>query len=253
MPRPLFIMGNKRSGTSHLVALLNAHPEIFVAPEADVVWALYRRATGQSLEPYPEDGPRGLAATLERVGSYIANAECSKQAFAQVLSELMRDLGKAPDDLQWMGDKKPVQHADPEVLKFILDTWPDARFLHIVRHPRAVIASKLKGLAGPLSFMDAWRRDEAALLQFWVNNEQRVLDHKAAGVPIHSLTLPQLVADPTHAMNGVLSFLDLLPADDGYARIVATETAGQSPDHKYDEHQLSLTTDARHLVELYDL
>ena len=34
-PKPLFVMGNKRSGTTVLANLLNAHPRVFLPHEAD--------------------------------------------------------------------------------------------------------------------------------------------------------------------------------------------------------------------------
>jgi LPS sulfotransferase NodH len=41
-PRPLFIMGNKRSGSTLVTDLLNAHPRVFVSHESDVAWLLYQ-------------------------------------------------------------------------------------------------------------------------------------------------------------------------------------------------------------------
>jgi hypothetical protein len=41
-PRPLFIIGSKRSGTSLLVSLLNQHPRVLVTHESDLVWILYQ-------------------------------------------------------------------------------------------------------------------------------------------------------------------------------------------------------------------
>ena len=37
----LFIVGNKRSGSTHLMRLLNLHENIFVTNESDIVWVLY--------------------------------------------------------------------------------------------------------------------------------------------------------------------------------------------------------------------
>jgi len=44
--RPLFFIGNKRSGTSKLVHYLNQHPEVFVTNESDVAWFLYQIEEG---------------------------------------------------------------------------------------------------------------------------------------------------------------------------------------------------------------
>ena len=39
---PLFIIGNKRWGTSQLVRMLNLHPLMFVSDESDISWILYQ-------------------------------------------------------------------------------------------------------------------------------------------------------------------------------------------------------------------
>jgi hypothetical protein len=65
-PQPLFLVGNKRSGTSLLVRLLNRHPDILVTHESDVIWLLYQLRNGwaSTVRRYPWDGPLGLHATL---------------------------------------------------------------------------------------------------------------------------------------------------------------------------------------------
>jgi len=53
MTRPLFLVGNKRSGTSQLVRLLNLHPKIFVAHESDVCGSCTSSTTGCLSRPIP--------------------------------------------------------------------------------------------------------------------------------------------------------------------------------------------------------
>lgn len=251
MTQPLFILGNKRSGTSHLTLLLNTHPKIFVAPEADLVWALYRRSRGQPIERYPMDGSSGLAQTIGLCGAELSDPVASaNEIFWRILSKLARASGKILDDLEWAGDKKPVQHADPPIFDFIRTTWPKARFVHIVRHPAAVIASKKAALAGHLSSMTPWDRPDDELLAFWTENERRVLAHKAAGAPIFSIALPALIRDPVAVLRALFDFLDL-PGDANVNRTAQSITVEQ--DMKYDLNALALTPEAKAVVDLYDL
>jgi LPS sulfotransferase NodH len=37
-PKPLFIMGNKRSGSTLMTDLLNSHTNVFVSHESDIAW-----------------------------------------------------------------------------------------------------------------------------------------------------------------------------------------------------------------------
>ena len=39
-PKPLFIMGNKRSGSTLMADLLNSHANVFVSHESDIAWIL---------------------------------------------------------------------------------------------------------------------------------------------------------------------------------------------------------------------
>src|SRR5947209_8001096 len=62
MPRQVFLMGNKRSGTSLLVRLLNLHPEVFASHESDILWILFqaRKEWPEKFECHPWDGPLGM-------------------------------------------------------------------------------------------------------------------------------------------------------------------------------------------------
>ena len=197
------------------------------------------------------DGPRGLARTMNYCSGDLADRTASTQeTFARVLSIWADHHGKNLSAMEWAGDKKPVQHADPKVFSFIQSVWPDARFVHIIRHPAAVIASKKAALANHLSFMSAWDRSDEELLAFWTENERRVLAHKGTGAPIFSLTLPALTRDPVVILAELLKFLDL-PDDPGMRALAQSTTANQ--DHKYADHALPLTPEAQAIVEHYAL
>jgi hypothetical protein len=250
MPRPLFIIGNKRSGTSHLVRLINAHPALYVAPEADLVWALYCRARNEPITRYPDDGDKGLNETIDLCGDIFASDAAPDEAFRAALARLAIRDGKSPASLAWIGDKKPVQQADPDVFAFIRTTWPDARFLHIVRHPSAVLASK-RAAIGKFTELETWKQPTDDLLAFWVENEQHVIAHRDAGAAVHSIVFPQLVRDPAGAYDRLLHFLDLPSADAELSAFVGAETVSQ--DEKYADADLPLSPQAQDVVARYNL
>ena len=70
-PRPLFMIGNKRSGTSHLVRLVNLPPNVFVTHESEIIWVLYQAAQGVPFTCYPWDGPMGMQATLKACADFL--------------------------------------------------------------------------------------------------------------------------------------------------------------------------------------
>src|SRR5262245_22948615 len=53
----------------------------------------------------------------------------------------------AKDALAWIGDKKPVQQADPRIFSFVRQHFPNGRFIHIIRHPQMVVSSMVTASA----------------------------------------------------------------------------------------------------------
>ena len=149
MIRPVFILGNKRSGTSQLVRMLNLHPRVFISHESDIIWALFQFVRNEPFESHPWDSGVGLQHTLKSCGSLLRHEQSPRNNFLAVQQRLM-EMGtpflppQQKSGLLWIGDKKPFQHTDPQLLDFILEHFDDARFLHIVRHPFAVAESSAR-------------------------------------------------------------------------------------------------------------
>jgi hypothetical protein len=219
-PRPLLLVGSKRSGTSHLTRLLNLHPDVFVSHESDVVWILYQLQRQVPYRCYPWDGPLGMTATLAACGELLNNPGAAAVSIEALFVKLLRHLmtqGSAVQlpypkkrRLQWIGDKKPVQQCDPQLRAFIQCELPTTKFLHIVRHPHAVVSSMLTAAQtwGPV---DYWRESSVEqLLERWTVHEEWVLQMKQdPRVDILSVRFEDLAAAPRDEMQRVLTFLDL--------------------------------------------
>jgi hypothetical protein len=130
-----FVVGAARSGTTLLTRLLSAHPRIHLHHErrvlelAGVAGALLRTG-GRAVEPNPP--PQTLAADLARGRRY---------------AESVLRAG-APEGTAWFGDKYPPYAGQVPTLAAV---WPEARFIHIVRDGRGVVAS----------WLHTWPRDHA--------------------------------------------------------------------------------------------
>src|SRR4051794_125354 len=120
LQRPLLFVGNKRSGTSVMVRVLNMATAVAVTPESDVMWALYQMHHGQPLRRHEWDGAVGLSATL-RACPWITQGHDRERTKAEIRELFLRiqsavlnraDPAKASrlGELSWLGDKKPVQH-----------------------------------------------------------------------------------------------------------------------------------------------
>ncbi len=260
--RPLFMIGNKRSGTSLLVRLLNEHPNLFIAPEADVIWILYQIQTGRrdAFERYQWDGSAGLERTMAVAGdiieSGVRDAPDIRSLYTRVQERLMRheasQSGRATKRaVSWLGDKKPVQQCDPLIRPFLKMHFHNARYLHIVRHPTAAVASMSKSASrwtqGVPPF---WTGSLNEILEHWTTHEEWVLDARHTdSMPVHSLRLEDLAAKPTDTFRSLLDFLELEMSPILESRV--KEMVGTSPNEAYRNLRLEFSARDKRVMDLY--
>jgi len=212
--RPLFIVGNKRSGTSLLVRLLNLHPRIFVSHESDIVWILYQFHERKPFEPHPWDSGRGMGITLSTCRSLLSLDRTPLENFYAVQTAMMRAGNPwlpalRKDELDWIGDKKPFQHGDPRLVDFILLNLPRARFIHLVRHPFQVVASVRR--FNRTANGDFWKElSGEEQIERWLFHEERVLDLKRrVGEQLIDVRYEDLCKKPAEEMARLLTFLEV--------------------------------------------
>jgi hypothetical protein len=152
MAPPFWVIGAPRSGTTFLAKVLDHHPEIFLTNETRVM-LLFSRMLNRWVE-----ARRLLATSKDEV------IQSLWRQVPGVVEGIYRDLGTMPGQ-RW-GDKYP-QYADaiedPEALTTIDRLFPQGQYVHIIRDPRAVVASILA--KGWLSFDDAIRAWRAFVTQ----------------------------------------------------------------------------------------
>lgn len=250
--RPLLLVGNKRSGTSLLVELLNELRTIFIAYEADLIWLLYQMEQGYRFESYDDDGPKGMEEKLTRYGPLFSGPSNSRELFFQILGQIQSwNAPLKPTSVAWAGDKKPLQHIDPRLRPFIHKWFPDAKFLHIIRHPTAVVGSMFE-TRRHMPWMEVWNKTPDKLLGFWVRNEQRVLDLKderPGGVL--SVRYEDLCMNGAQVAREICSFLGVEAVSDFVSKCVAWSMKGVN--EKYRDWPLTLSYRAKELIDEYDL
>lgn len=210
----LFIVGNKRSGSTHIMRLLNLHPEVFISNESDIIWILYNFHRGKEIERYPHDSPGGMNAALKLArevldpnASVVENYETFQRKLMETGFLKMEPTQK--DKLEYIGDQKPYQNIDPEMLPFILEHFPDAKFLHILRHPFEVIPSSMKFGGGTGGFI--WNgMGPKEIMEKWEMHENWVADAKKKySLDMVQLKYGDLMRDPRGEMQRIFNFLDL--------------------------------------------
>lgn len=163
----VFLVGCGRSGTTWLQNLLAWHPSVVTGRETQVFagylslirdrWNYDARKLGGNNSRYAVGPP-----TVMDQEDFLDI--CRK--FAWKVYDKMAD---SDPDAKILLDKTPNHLHEAE---FILNVFPDARFIHIVRDPRAVVNSLLRAAEGwgsywaPRSPVDAARRWTEAVRSF---------------------------------------------------------------------------------------
>ena len=279
-PNPLFLMGSKRSGSTILTILLNAHPEVFVTHESDIIWILFQASQSKldALQPHPLDGPNGINATrracLPILKSVLGNQPRRsevQEAFYRVQNFMLKRSGSSfrahirrslhamrlktdpyrKTTLKWIGDKKHAQHLDPAVREFLRSHFPAARYIHIIRHPKGVVASMMRAAQTWDLMPDYFRGTSEQILEQWAELEERVLQaKKQEDCPIISVRLEDLVEEPVEAMEKLMHFLDLEMTHHVRSHI-DRHLRRQDPNAKYAAFSLPEVPRARAIMELY--
>jgi hypothetical protein len=208
------LIGNKRSGTSQLVRLLNLHPHIFVAHEADTLWILYQFHNQMAPAPHPWDSAKGMNVTLAKAGACLNRERTPRENYFALQARMMEAgnpwmPASCKDGLAWSGDKKPFQHGDPRLVDFAVTHLPDAAFVHIVRHPFVVALSSHR--FNRTAHGDFWLElSMAEKVERWTFHENLV-DQVKRRFPdqLHTLRYEDLCADPVSQIDRLLAFLQV--------------------------------------------
>ncbi len=200
-----------------MVHLLNQHRRIFVAAETDILWYMFSK---HSYFAHHDDDVEALhlpgltrARRQENKHMFIHDSlltgDSRDNFFGDVL--FIKDKGmkghqpaypeKQNDQLVWLGDKKPAQSSDPLMRPWIEFMFPDAKYLHMVRHPLDCISS-MAGLDwgdGNVEFLTAYY----LRLERQANNiEDKLL-----------LRYEDVRSDPIKEMERVCDYLELNVAE----------------------------------------
>ncbi len=178
--RPVFILGSPRSGTTLLRSLIHAHPALCCGPETHFLVDL-AKIVGPYWKRIERFGfPRRF--WTERIAAFLAGCH---EAYAH-------QQGK----VRW-ADKTPAYSLCPD---FLLELFPDAQFLHIIRDGHDVVASHFKRWGA--------RSALAAACRVWRSHVETVLDFQRRHPGrVFELRYEKLVADPEDVLRAVLEFL----------------------------------------------
>lgn len=194
---PIFIGGLMRSGTTLLRAMLAQHSAIASGLEThwfDLDWPARQARGGEPLPDYLHRIGEFFDIGTDQVDALMAAADSSASFLDSFMSEVTRGLGKRRWAEKTTGN---IRHLD-----VILQHWPEARIIHIIRDPRDVFASfrRSKKYGGITDYAELWCDYLGDVEKF---KRQLPLDRGN----LLELRYEALVRDPGGEMRTVIAFL----------------------------------------------
>ena len=203
---PFFVVGNRRSGTTLLRLMLASHPRLGVPPESGFTVFLgwyfgHLRFDERILDCFldrllTDDFNQDWALSREALeGPLRSRLPCGFPAIIDGVYRVYLEKN-FPGACRW-GDKTTwYQHHLPELDSY----FPAARYIHIVRDPRAVLASYRKVPHLPndaIAVAADWRRSVSAIRSFGARRPSRYLE----------VQYEDLVRDPEAVLRRICGFL----------------------------------------------
>jgi hypothetical protein len=208
---PTFIVGCPRSGTTLLQQILDAHPDVAIAPETHFIRNFYlkRKLYGdlsQDINYYQLiDDIIALPVFLEmklNAGHFRAAAKQIARSYAAIFYLILQQFAH-DKNARIVGEKTPNHLLYmPTLEKF----FPNAKFIHIVRDPRAVVNSWQK-----VPWSNGSVIKDAVVWHRYMRTARLSPPAKSS---IYTLRYEQLVLDPKTSLVSVCDFLGL-PFDRG--------------------------------------
>jgi hypothetical protein len=196
---PIFVVGCPRSGTTLVQAILNAHPDVAIAPETHFA---KRYLAGPSMEP--DRIVADLVASVEfrdtglDPDEFRSTAARTQGGAAAILLALLQAYG-ARRGATVVGEKTPNHLLHMRLLEQGL---PGARFVHVVRDPRAVALSMR---AAPWS-KGSVERDAETWRRYMVAARERP-PHRPG--TLHEIRFERLLLEPEPTVRALTAFLGL--------------------------------------------
>jgi Sulfotransferase family len=227
-PRPIFIVGSPRSGTSILTWCLGQHSNILVQEESSWIGPFacqieiaYRKGTARgersqlsALGVAREDFFEAFGRSIDKlILDHRANAEANAQATGKAMASDPRAANAVSNRFQIARSEADPKarwvDGTPEYSFYInplRKLFPKARFIHIVRDVGAVVRSMLhfERTGGPVLVGSA---DEA--YDYWLRTVRACLqaEHAYGSRVVRRVAHTDLVAHPRQTIAALLDFL----------------------------------------------
>ncbi len=225
MKAPLFILAPGRSFTSVTCAMLGCHPQAFGLAEIN----LFAGDTMADMQKLYKTRAR-LQSGLLRSLSELAFGEQTDETIEATRRWLLDNQDMSTTEMfrtmqEWAGDrllidKSPLHAFTPEAMRRMGERVPEARYLHLTRHPgdtvdsvvqlqqkvRDKVREKMRGLSRNLERFDA-----NAPKEFWLDPHLHILEFLETLPAEQQMRLrgEDLLSDPPNYLRQIVEWLGL--------------------------------------------
>jgi len=157
---PVFILGCPRSGTTFLGYMLGKHKEVLTTPQSNFLNEAYQKFgytyNSKDVVNFINKHWRFKAWKVNCIESKDAHITYS-EILIEILFDFQRKNGNGRETI-WL-DHTP---SNIRFIRFLLDIFPKAKFIHIIRDGRAIAAS--------MKSLDWGANNVYAASKIWKNN-----------------------------------------------------------------------------------
>ena len=196
----VFLFGCDRSGTTLFRSILNSHPDLMITYEAPASITLREtfqdhglRPTIDALRTFPQFDQVDWLPVIDQI------EDLGNPTLADVVAATNQNLLLQNSKSMW-GDKTP---AYTRFIPQLEQMYPNAKFVHIVRDPRAVATSWIETDWGPNTPFHAARE--------WVTRVREASDalHRISQSRWTTVRFEDLLSDPEKSIQRICDFIGI--------------------------------------------
>ncbi len=236
---PLFILASPRSFTSLICGMFGQHPDAYGFPELNLFVEERVRELLNHFEGKAQFQFHGLLRTLAQLyaGEQTRNSIGMAYRWLMVRSEysttdIYYELCQKIYPLKGV-DKSPAYTNNSVCLKRIITAFPNAYFLHLVRHPFAQCLSSIKGggegyFAKALGYYDYTVSPPIVDPQFaWLDVQRQIIEFSSTIPTRQTLCLrgEDLLSDPRTYLQKICTWLGLTWNDFAFEAMMHPENS----------------------------
>ncbi len=207
----VFILSSGRSGSTLLRVMLAGHPALYSPPELHLLpfetMAQWHKELAAS---YLVEGLQRALMELKGIDAkesreLVNNLVKQNLSIQEVYAMLQKLAGK-----RLLVDKSPTYPDKRKTLERAEELFAKAKYIHLVRHPYAVIESFTRTRMHTLLNYEEENPYQLAE-STWANSNQNILDfcEKISPERHHLVRYEELVTEPARVMEGVCEFLGI--------------------------------------------